>query len=76
MVALYIVTRTVGVPLGPHATRAEEVGTLDLTATGLELATVVFLISLLEGRARAVAINAALLVGAGFWLLRLTGHLH
>lgn len=75
VVALYLVTRTSGVPIGPHATKAEEAGALDLTATALELATVVFLLSLLGGRARAVAVNAVLLVGAGFWVLRLAGFL-
>ena len=75
VVVLYVVTRTSGVPVGPHATKAEEAGALDLTATALELATVVFLLSLLGGRARAFAVNAVLLVGAGFWVLRLAGFL-
>lgn len=75
VVALYVVTRTSGVPFGPHATRAEEAGVLDMTATAVELATVVFLLSLLGGRARAVAVNAALLAGVGIWALRLMGYL-
>lgn len=75
VVALYIVTRTSGVPFGPHATRAEEAGVLDMTVTLVELATVVFLLSLLGGRARGMALNAVLLAGVGIWVLRLTGYL-
>ena len=75
VVALYVVTRTSGVPFGPHATRAEEAGVLDMATTAVELATVVFLLSLLGGRARGLAINAVLLAGAGFWALRLMGYL-
>jgi len=75
IVALYVLTRTSGVPFGPHATRAEEAGLLDMTATAAELATVVFLLSLLGGRARGVAVNAVLLAGAGIWALRLMGYL-
>ena len=75
VVALYVVTRTSGVPFGPHATRAEETGVLDMATTAVELATVVFLLSMLGGRARGVAANAVLLAGAGFWALRLMGYL-
>lgn len=75
VVALYVVTRTSGVPIGPHAARAEEAGVLDMATTAVELATVVFLLSLLGGRARRVAVNAVLLAGAGFWALRLMGYL-
>ena len=75
VVALYVVTRTSGVPFGPHTTRAEEAGVLDMATTAVELATVVFLLSLLGGRARVVAVNAVLLAGAGFWALRLMGYL-
>lgn len=75
VVALYVVTRTSGVPFGPHATRAEEAGVLDMATTAVELATVVFLLSMLGGRARGMAVNAVLLAGAGFWALRLMGYL-
>ena len=76
VVALYVVTRTGGIPVGPEAPRgAIDAGLLDMSTTAAELATVVFVVSLLGGRARSVAINAALLLGVGFWVLRLTGYL-
>lgn len=75
IVSLYVVSRTAGVPFGPHAGRAEEAGVIDMSTTAVELATVVFLLSLLGGRARGVAVNAVLLVGVGIWALRLAGFL-
>jgi manganese oxidase len=50
IVSLYIVTRTAGVPfIGPHAWHPEEVGSLDLAATTLELLLVVALVALARG---------------------------
>ena len=43
IVAFYLVTRTVGVPFGPHVGEVEAVGVLDLTATVSEIALVVTL---------------------------------
>ena len=75
VVVLYLVSRTSGVPFGPHAGRAEEAGVLDMSTTAVELAAVVFLLSLLGGRERGLAINAVLVVGVAVWALRLTGFL-
>jgi FtsP/CotA-like multicopper oxidase with cupredoxin domain len=48
MIALYIVTRTVGVPfLGPHAGEVEEVEAIDLVATLAEVTLVVALAGML-----------------------------
>src|SRR5918995_6637542 len=43
IVAFYLVTRTWGVPFGPHVGEVEAVGVLDLTATISELALVITL---------------------------------
>ena len=75
MIVLYVVTRTSGVPFGPHATRAEEAGVLDMSTTAVELCVIVFLLSLLGGRERTLAINTVLLVGVAIWALRLAGFL-
>lgn len=40
VVVLYIVSRTVGVPLGPHAGVIEEVGAVDLAAKSVEVALI------------------------------------
>ncbi len=53
VVALYVVTRTVGVPFfGPHAWEVEGVGALGLTATVAELALIVALAALLRSARR------------------------
>jgi manganese oxidase len=43
IIAFYLLTRTLGVPFGPHVGEVEAVGMLDLTATACEVALVVAL---------------------------------
>lgn len=73
VVALYVLTRTSGVPYGIFAGRVQEAGVIDMTATAAEVGAIVFLLTLLGGRARGFAINAVLLVGGGIWILRFLG---
>lgn len=73
IVLLYVLTRTHGVPLGPHARQMEDVGALDLTATTAELGIILALLMLLDRSYRRVVVNALLVLGAVIWLLRLTG---
>ncbi len=47
VITLYVVTRTVGIPLfGPHAGDVEKVGSIDLAATIVESALVIGLVAL------------------------------
>jgi hypothetical protein len=74
VIALYVVSRTAGVPFGPHAGMAEEMaGVLGLGATAAELGIVVALVTLLEGSWRGRTMNALLFVGALAWAARLLG---
>ena len=86
IVWLYVLTRTLGVPLGPgHAAQSdhghageggkhvETVGALDMTATVAEVGTVVALVVLLGLDARRRTLNALLAFGAFMWLSRATG---
>jgi hypothetical protein len=51
ILALYVVTRTVGIPyFGPHAGRVEAVRAPDLAVAIVELALVVVLMGLVRGR--------------------------
>lgn len=50
IVALWLVTRLIGVPLGPGAGTTEEIGGLDLLATGFELTVVIGAIVLIRRR--------------------------
>lgn len=72
-VGVYLVTRTYGLPFGPHAGRTEEAGALDLVAVAAELGVVAVLVASLGGRARRWAVNGLLALGVALWILRLTG---
>jgi manganese oxidase len=58
IVAFYLLTRTVGVPFGPHVREVEAVGVLDLTATTCEVALVVTL-AVLYGMGARVPVREA-----------------
>lgn len=73
LVLLYIVSRTAGIPLGPHAGRVEEASVLGMAATAAEVSIAVLLLALLDGRTRSFAINALFVAGAAVWALRLAG---
>lgn len=73
VVVLYVVTRTSGVPAGPHAGEVETAGVLDLAATAAELGVVLALVTMLGGGLRRRTVNALLLLGAALWALRLAG---
>lgn len=73
IVLLYVLTRTYGVPLGPHAAQIEVVGALDVTATGMELGIVFALLTLLDGACRRVVVNTLLALGVLLWALRMAG---
>ena len=73
IVVLYVVTRTRGIPLGPHGGMVEDAGVLDMLATVAEVGMIVALVVLLGGGYRGWTLNALLLVGVVLWVLRLTG---
>jgi hypothetical protein len=73
IIVLYVVSRTSGVPIGPHSPHIDPVGVLDMTATISEVGLVGVLVTLLTGTARRRTTDALLLVGGAMWLLRLTG---
>jgi FtsP/CotA-like multicopper oxidase with cupredoxin domain len=64
VVVFYLVTRTVGVPFGPHVGEVEAVGVLDLAATTSEVALVVTL-ALLYRMGASVPIRKAEVALAG-----------
>ena len=73
VILVYVLSRTSGLPVGPHAGEIEDAGVLDMAATVSELATVILLVSVLRGSYRAFAVNALLLLGLAIWSLRLAG---
>ena len=72
---LYVVTRTRGIPLGPHDGTVEDAGVADMAATAAEVGMIVALVALLGVAHRRWTLNALLLLGVVLWVLRLTGAL-
>jgi hypothetical protein len=75
VILVYVVTRTSGIPLGPHAGIVEDATPFDVMTTVVELGLVVVLVSMLDGAHRAWTLNALLAVGVAAWVLRFTGTL-
>lgn len=73
VVAMYVLSRTSGIPLGPHAGRPEEAGALDMAATASEVVVIVLLVGMLDGPYRRAVVNALLVLGLAVWSLRLAG---
>ena len=69
VVGFYLITRTVGIPFGPHAGHAEEIGTLDVLSNTLELGTVASLGALLFWRMESRDVLVSRLRRAGIVLL-------
>ncbi|MGI8729012.1 MAG: hypothetical protein ACR2LK_03320 [Solirubrobacteraceae bacterium] len=75
IVTVYVISRTSGVPLGPHARVVEHAGTLDWVTTAAQVAIIVALLAMLDGRVRRWIINGLMTLGVLAWLLRLSGGL-
>jgi hypothetical protein len=75
IVVLYVVTRTAGPPLGPHARVPEPAGTIDLATTAAEIVLAGVLLSMLDPRARRRVLDVLVVAAAALWALRLTGRL-
>ena len=72
VVVMYVMTRSGGVPFGPHAGVVEKAKTIDLLTTASEVAIIVLLLLLLGRRATRVAVNVVLVLGVLLWVARLT----
>jgi hypothetical protein len=73
IVAMYVLSRTNGPPLGPHSGRPERAASLDVACTVAELGVIVALLGLLPavaGRRTATVLAA---IGLGLWTARLSG---
>jgi hypothetical protein len=72
IVTMYFITRTAGIPLGPHRRVVEDAGAIDWLTTAAQVAIIVCLLAMLDGRARRWIVNGLLALGAFAWILRLT----
>lgn len=73
IVLVYLISRTSGLPVGPHAGVVVEAGVLDMIATASEVGVIILLVGLLSGAYRRLAVNALLVLGLALWSLRLAG---
>src|SRR3954466_14267617 len=67
IVGMYVVSRTAGPPLGPHAHIPERAGAVDVATTAAELVLVGVLFSMLGAAGRRRTANALLAAGALLW---------
>jgi len=75
IICVYVVTRTSGIPLGPHRRVVEDATATDWSTTAAQVAIVIALLSMLDGRPRRWIINGLLVLGVLAWVLRLSGNL-
>ena len=73
IVGMYVLSRTNGPPLGPHAGRPEAATAFDLACTAAELGAIAASIALLPPVPARRTATALALAGAGLWAGRLTG---
>jgi hypothetical protein len=73
IVGMYVLSRTNGPPLGPHAGRPEPAALLDVTCAIAELGTIVALVGLLPVRLARHTATLLALIGLALWAGRLTG---
>ncbi len=72
VVVMYVMTRSGGIPIGPHAGVVEKAKTIDLLTTASEVVVIVLLLLLLGRRATRFTVNVILLLGILLWVGRLT----
>src|SRR4051812_32812905 len=67
IVGMYVVSRTIGPPLGPHAHIPEAVGAADLATTAAEIGLIAVLVTLLGPTARRRVTDLLLVAGLLLW---------
>ena len=72
VVGMYFYSRSVGVPLGPHARVKELAGAIDVATAAAEIVLVAVLLTLAGPRTRRWTLNLLVVAGLALWALRLT----
>ena len=75
IIAMYVVSRTYGPPLGPHAHVPEVAGPIDLATTAAEVYLIGVLLTMLRPVARRRVADLLVAFAVLLWALRLTGQL-
>ena len=74
IVGMYVMSRTYGIPSGPHAGIVEKATLVDLSCTAGEIVLVGILLGMVGTTSRRLIINLLLVVGVALWFLRLTNN--
>jgi hypothetical protein len=76
MVGMYVLSRTNGIPMGPHTGVVERATPIDLGCTAIEIVLVALLLGMVGPTNRRWIINLLLVAGVALWVLRLTNNLN
>jgi peptidoglycan/LPS O-acetylase OafA/YrhL len=76
IVGMYVLSRTSGIPMGPHTGVVEKATVVDLTCTAGEIVLIGVLLGMVGQTNRRWIINLLLVVGVALWVLRLTNRLN
>jgi hypothetical protein len=76
IVGMYVLSRTSGIPMGPHTGVVEKATVVDLTCTAGEIVLIGVLLGMVGQANRRWIINLLLAVGVALWVLRLTNRLN
>jgi peptidoglycan/LPS O-acetylase OafA/YrhL len=75
IVGMYVLSRTNGIPMGPHTGIVEPATAIDLSTTAGEIVLMAILLGMVGPRNRRWIINLLLVAGVALWVLRLTNRL-
>jgi hypothetical protein len=75
IIGMYIMSRTHGIPMGPHTGVVEKATLIDLSCTAGEIVLVGVLLGMVGPTNRRWVINLLLVSGIALWTLRLTNTL-
>jgi hypothetical protein len=76
IVGMFVLSRTNGIPMGPHTGVVERATPIDLACTAAEIVLIGILLGMVGQTNRRWIINALLAAGVALWVLRLTDHLN
>jgi hypothetical protein len=74
IVGMYVMSRTHGIPMGPHTGVVEKATAIDLGCTAGEIVLVGILLGIVVTTSRRLIINLLLVLGVALWVLRLTNN--
>jgi len=74
IIGMYVMSRTHGIPMGPHIGVVEKAAAIDLSCAAGEIVLVGILLGMVGTTSRRLIIDLLLVVGVALWVLRLTNN--